>query len=130
MLSISAPATDTTPGSHHVHCFRHRSDRPSLGPALGYFVGFVAAAAIVGHLAERRQDRTLSTSVAAMTLGSLVIYIFGAGWLAHDLNLPVANGDTNALSLGVTPFLIGDVIKLALAGALLPAAWALVDRRR
>lgn len=100
------------------------------GATLGYFVGFVAAAAIVGHLAERRQDRTLSTSVAAMTLGSLVIYIFGAGWLAHDLNIAVANGDTNALSLGVTPFLIGDVIKLALAGALLPAAWAVVDRRR
>ena len=50
--------------------------------------------------------------------------------LAHKLNLPVATGDTNALSLGVTPFLIGDLIKLVLAGALLPAVWATIDRTK
>jgi biotin transport system substrate-specific component len=65
-----------------------------------------------------------------MALGSIIIYTFGAGWLAHTLNVPVATGATNALSLGVTPFLVGDLIKLLLAGALLPAAWAAVDRTR
>lgn len=99
------------------------------GATLGYFVGFVLAAALIGHLAERRQDRTLSTSIAAMALGSVVVYVCGAAWLAHDLGLPVATGDTNAISLGVTPFLVGDLIKLVAAGALLPAAWKLVDRR-
>ena len=65
-----------------------------------------------------------------MALGSTIIYAFGAGWLAHKLHLPVATGDTNALSLGVTPFLIGDLIKLVLAGSLLPAVWATVDRTK
>ncbi len=100
------------------------------GTTLGYFVGFVLAAALIGRLAERRQDRTLATSLAAMALGSVVIYVCGAAWLAHDLGIPVATGETNAISLGVTPFLIGDLLKLVVAGALLPAAWQLVDRRR
>lgn len=99
------------------------------GATLGYFAGFAVAAAVIGHLAERRQDRTLSTSVAAMALGSVVIYVCGATWLAHDLGVPVATGESNAISLGVTPFLVGDLIKLVVAGALLPAAWKLVDRR-
>lgn len=99
------------------------------GTTLGYFVGFVLAAALVGRLAERRQDRTLSTSLAAMALGSVVIYACGAAWLAHDLGIPVATGETNAIALGVTPFLVGDLVKLLVAGALLPAAWQLVDRR-
>lgn len=101
----------------------------ATGATFGYFVGFALAAAVIGHLAERRQDRTLSTSLAAMALGTVVVYVTGAAWLAHDLGIPVATGDTNAIGLGVTPFLIGDLVKLVLAGALLPAAWAIVDRR-
>ena len=100
------------------------------GATMGYFVGFIVAAFIVGRLAERQQDRSLSTSLAAMALGSVVIYIFGAVWLAYDLHIPVATGETNALGLGVTPFLIGDLLKLALAGALLPAAWAIANRNQ
>jgi len=98
------------------------------GTTFGYFVGFVVAAAAVGYMAERQQDRNLVTSVAAMAFGSVVIYAFGAAWLAHKLNVPVATGDTNAISLGVTPFLIGDAIKMLLAGATLPTAWALTRR--
>jgi len=100
------------------------------GATLGYFVGFVVAAAIVGRLAERQSVRSLGASMSAMALGSIAIYVCGATWLAHDLGIPVAAGDTNAIELGVTPFLVGDVIKLALAGALMPAAWATVDRLR
>jgi biotin transport system substrate-specific component len=99
------------------------------GATMGYFVGFIVAAGVIGYLAERKQDRNLASSWSAMALGSIIIYVFGAGWLAHKLNLPIATGDTNALSLGVTPFLIGDIVKLALAGALLPGAWALAQRK-
>ncbi len=98
------------------------------GATMGYFVGFIVAAFVVGRLAERQNDRVLSTSFAAMALGSVIIYIFGASWLAHHLHIPLATGETNAIGLGVTPFLIGDLLKLALAGALLPAAWAIADR--
>jgi biotin transport system substrate-specific component len=102
----------------------------ATGATMGYFVGFIVAAAAVGYLAERKQDRNLLTSIAAMALGTVIIYAFGATWLALDLRIPLATGDTNAIALGVTPFLIGDLIKLLLAGALLPAAWAVVDRTR
>ena len=100
------------------------------GATMGYLVGFVVAAGAIGYLAERKQDRNLASSWSAMALGSIIIYAFGAGWLAHKLNVPVATGETNALSLGVTPFLIGDLIKLLIAGSLLPATWAAVDRTK
>jgi biotin transport system substrate-specific component len=103
----------------------------ATGATFRYFVGFVVAAAVVvGYLAERQQDRHLATSWSAMALGSVVIYVFGAGWLAHSVHVPVASGDTNALSLGVTPFLAGDLVKLLVAGAVLPATWRFVDRSR
>jgi biotin transport system substrate-specific component len=102
----------------------------ATGATFGYFVGFVVAAAVVGYLAERRQDRNLATSWSAMALGSVIIYVFGAGWLAHSLGVPVASGDSNALSMGVTPYLAGDLVKMLVAGALLPATWKLVERNR
>jgi biotin transport system substrate-specific component len=98
------------------------------GATLGYFVGFVLAAALIGYLVEQSSGRNLASSLSAMALGSTVIYVFGAGWLAWYLAIPLATGDPNALQLGVTPFLIGDLVKLTLAGALLPAACALIDR--
>jgi biotin transport system substrate-specific component len=95
----------------------------ATGTTAGYLLGFVVAAALVGFLAERGQDRDLATSVPAMLAGTAIIYVCGAVWLAHELHIPVANGDANALAFGVTPFLIGDAIKLCLAGALTPLAW-------
>ncbi len=98
------------------------------GSTMGYFVGFILAAALIGYLAERRQDRNVLSCWAAMALGSVIIYVCGAGWLAYKLNVPIATGDPNAITWGVTPFLIGDLVKLLLAGAMLPAAWAIADR--
>lgn len=90
------------------------------GPTLGYLVGFVAAAYVVGRLAERGLERSVRTSFVPFLIGTMVIYIFGAGWLA------VLFGFERALALGVLPFLVGDTIKLALAALALPAAWRLV----
>lgn len=100
----------------------------ATGSSMGYLVGFIVAAALVGYLAERRHDRNLASSVAAMAFGSMIIYVFGAAWLAYKLEIPVATGTKNAISLGVTPFLIGDLVKLLLAGAILPAAWSASER--
>ncbi len=99
------------------------------GPSGGYLVGFVVAAALVGRLAERRQDRTLLTSVPAMLAGTAVIYLFGVTWLAHVLDV----GAATAVEKGLAPFVIGDAVKLVAAGALLPGAWRLArprDERR
>lgn len=103
----------------------------ATGATAGYLVGFVVAAFVVGLMAERGQDRRLSTSIPAFLAGSAIIYAFGAGWLAYDLGLPftAGPGEASAISLGVAPFLVGDVLKALLAGALLPAAWAIVDER-
>jgi biotin transport system substrate-specific component len=95
------------------------------GATAGYFVGFVLAAGIVGWFADNRQDRNFMTSMSAMALSMVVVYLFGAAWLAHSLNVPIATGTTNALSLGVTPFLVGDIIKMVLAGLVGPVGWAL-----
>ncbi|MBW3641626.1 MAG: biotin transporter BioY [Actinobacteria bacterium] len=89
------------------------------GPTGGYLVGFVVAAALVGRLAERRQDRALLTSVPAMLAGTAVIYVFGVAWLAHVLDI----GAATAVEKGLAPFVIGDAVKLVAAGALLPTAW-------
>lgn len=91
----------------------------ATGSTAGYLVGFVAAAAVVGWLAERKQDRRIDTSIPAMLAGSAVIYLFGLVWLAHSVGVD----STTAIQYGLTPFLVGDAIKLAFAGALLPLAW-------
>ena len=101
----------------------------ATGPTMGYLVGFIVAAAVVGRLAEHHQDRKVLTSVAAMTFGSVIIYAFGATWLAIDLDIPLATGETNAIALGVAPFLVGDVIKMCLAGAATASTWRFINRK-
>ena len=101
----------------------------ATGPTMGYLVGFIVAAAVVGRLAEHHQDRKVLTSIAAMTFGSVIIYAFGATWLAIDLGIPLATGETNAIALGVAPFLVGDVIKMCLAGAATASTWRFINRK-
>ena len=104
----------------------------ATGATAGYLVGFIVAAVVVGLMAEHGQDRKLSTSIPAFIAGTMIIYTVGAGWLAYDLGLPLsaAAGEPSAISLGVAPFLVGDVFKALLAGALLPAAWRFLDDAR
>lgn len=96
------------------------------GATAGYLFGFVAAAGLIGYMAERRQDRTFPTMFTAFFVGSAVIYLSGV------TGLMVATGMSlnDAVAAGVVPFVIGDVIKAAVAGVLLPGAWRLVGDRR
>jgi len=94
------------------------------GPTGGYIIGFVLAAALTGFLARERWDRRFSSAVAAMLSGNVVIYLVGLPWLAAKID----TGLEDTLEAGLYPFVVGDLIKLYLAGALLPAAWALVRR--
>jgi biotin transport system substrate-specific component len=96
----------------------------ALVVSFGYVVGFVAAAAVVGYLAERGATRTAPRTAGLMVLGNVVIYAIGATWLAAALGVSV----TRALELGVQPFLLGDALKVALAAGLFPLAWRAVDR--
>ena len=91
----------------------------------GYLWGFVLSAAVVGWLAERGWDRSVRSSIGAMFLGELVLYLVAIPWLMRAINVPLGE----ALELGLAPFVVGDAIKLLLAAGLLPAAWRLADER-
>ncbi len=92
------------------------------GPTGGFLAGFLAAALVVGALAERGWTRSWQKTAALFALGSLVIYICGAAYLS------IFTGLRQALLIGVLPFLPGDLLKAILAAALLPAAWKLTAR--
>lgn len=92
-----------------------------LKPSFGYIIGFVFAAALIGWLAERNWDRRPALSMAAFGLASFVPFVFGLPYLA------VVLGQTDVstiLSLGFTPFIVGGIIKWAIAAAIFPALWA------
>jgi biotin transport system substrate-specific component len=90
----------------------------------GYLVGFIAASALVGALANLGGDRTPLRTVGTMVLGNLVIYAVGVPWLMAATGMDLRA----ALLAGAVPFLVGDALKIALAAGLLPGTWALVRR--
>jgi biotin transport system substrate-specific component len=90
----------------------------------GYLVGFVLAGSFLGYLASRGNDRTIIRAALSMIAGEILIYAVAVPWLAFDLHVSLAK----ALTLGMTPFIAGDLIKAGLAGLALPSAWRLVDR--
>jgi len=97
----------------------------ALAPTGGYLVGFVIAAGLVGRLAELGWDRAFAGSLAAFTLGTLVIYLVGVPWLAVSLGVSARE----AADLGLTPFLVGDALKLLVVAGIFPAAWWVIGKR-
>jgi biotin transport system substrate-specific component len=95
------------------------------GATGGYLVGFAIAGALVGRLAELGWDRRLGGALGAMLLGNVVIYLVGLPWLKVVTGMSVQDTVAN----GLTPFLVGDALKLVLAAVLFPAAWWIVGRR-
>lgn len=91
-----------------------------LGTTGGYLLGFVVAAYATGLLAERRWDRSVLTTVAAMVIGNAIIYLFGLAWLGS-----IVGWDKPLLAWGVIPFLLGDLAKILIAAAVLPSLWKL-----
>jgi biotin transport system substrate-specific component len=96
-------------------------------PSFGYILGFIAAAFIVGRVAEGGATRTFWRSVGLMVLGNVIIYAIGATWLKYNLGVPWFGPDS-AWAYGVRDFLVGDALKIVAAAGLLPLAWRLVRR--
>jgi biotin transport system substrate-specific component len=95
------------------------------GATGGYLIGFIVAGAVVGRLAELGWDRRLGGALGMMFVGSLIIYAIALPWLKVVTGFSVED----TIAKGLTPFLVGDTIKLVLAALLFPAAWWVVGRR-
>ena len=102
--------------AHHAHGY------PSA--TFGYLLGFIVAGTALGWLASLGRDRTVTRAALSMVLGEVIIFLFGVTWLKFDLHVSASV----AISLGLTPFVWGEVIKAGVAGVALPSTWRLVDR--
>ncbi|MGW5677330.1 biotin transporter BioY [Streptomyces sp. NPDC003860] len=94
-------------------------------PSFGYILGMLLAATVVGALARRGADRSVLRTAGAMVVGSAIIYGIGVPYLALSTGMSM----TEAVAAGLTPFLIGDALKAALAMGALPTAWKLLSPR-
>ncbi len=96
-----------------------------MGGTGGYLLGYVLATGALGLLAARGWDRSMAWMVLALLIGNALIYVPGLLWLGT-----LYGWDKPILAWGLTPFLIGDALKLVLAAVVLPMAWKLVGRAR
>lgn len=90
----------------------------------GYLVGMLLASLVLGYLAERKADQKFITSYPALLLGEIVIFSFGLVWLHNSLDLSWAK----TISLGLTPFIFGEFLKIAIVGTSLPLVWRKISR--
>ncbi|MXU65753.1 biotin transporter BioY [Oceanomicrobium pacificus] len=96
-----------------------------MGGTGGYLVGYVLATVALGMAARRGWDRSIGLMALAMLIGNALIYVPGLLWLGH-----LYTWEQPILQWGLTPFLIGDAIKLALAALLVPGLWKLLGSAR
>jgi biotin transport system substrate-specific component len=96
------------------------------GASGGYLIGFIGCALVVGWCGDRGWTSSFSSTVGAMLLGETVIYCFGLLWLRHVLHTPLER----TLELGLYPFVVGDLLKVYAAAAVLPPTDRWVRYRR
>ncbi|MEJ6398010.1 biotin transporter BioY [Yoonia sp. 208BN28-4] len=96
-----------------------------MGGTGGYLVGYALAAGALGLAARAGWDRSVLKMALAMLIGTALIYLPGLAWLYQ-----FASGWEQTLAWGITPFLLGDAVKLALAALILPAVWKLIGDAR
>ncbi|MEU2081343.1 biotin transporter BioY [Streptomyces albus] len=94
-------------------------------PTLGYVLGMMLAAVVVGSLARRGGDRGALRTAGTMAAGLAVVYAVGVPYLALSTGMSLGE----AVAAGLVPFLIGDALKAALAMGALPTAWKLAGRK-
>jgi biotin transport system substrate-specific component len=107
-----------------------------LGATGGYLVGYLLATLALGYAARRGWDRRVPGMAAALLVGNLLIYVPGLLWLGYLIAgglfdpAKYASVTDQTLAWGLTPFLIGDALKLALAALVVPGLWRLVGSAR
>jgi biotin transport system substrate-specific component len=101
----------------------HGLDR-LVGATGGYLVGMLIASLLLGYLADRKADQKFRTSFPALLLGDLVIFTFGLAWLHASLDLTWAA----TFKAGLTPFILGEALKIAITATSLPLVWRKISR--
>ncbi len=96
-----------------------------MGPTGGYLIAFPAAAFITGAFAEHGWDRRFFSAAAAMAIGSIVIIVCGCVWFVVVSHTSILN----AFNVTVAPFILGDIVKILLAAAVLPSGWKLLRKQ-
>ena len=94
-------------------------------PSFGYIVGFILSAALVGWIAERAGDRKVLGAALSFLGGTVATFAIGLPWLAITLGLSLES----TLQFGLYPFILGGLIKAAIAAVLIPGVWAIIARR-
>ena len=93
-----------------------------IGPTAGYLLSYPFAAFVAGWFSQRGWGSTIARALAGMLVALAIIYAGGWAWLA------VLAGPRAALAMGIVPFVIADMIKVAIGAALLPSAEKLIAR--
>ena len=95
------------------------------GATGGYLVGMLLASLITGYLAGRKWDQKIFTVIPTMLIGDLVIFSAGLFWLHHSLHATWVT----TFKFGFTPFIVGEVIKIAIASTAMPTLWRFVPKQ-
>lgn len=95
-----------------------------IGATGGYLVGMFVASLLLGYLADRKADQKFKTSFPALLLGDATIFFFGLTWLHFSLNLSWSA----TFAAGLTPFIFGELLKIAITATSLPLIWRKISR--
>lgn len=95
------------------------------GATGGYLIGMLVATFVLGALADRKADQKFKTSFPALTLGSAIVFAFGLIWLKTSLELSWAA----TISAGLTPFIFGELLKIAITATSLPLIWRKISQK-
>ena len=95
------------------------------GATGGYLIGMLVAVLVLGALADRKADQKFKTSFPALIFGSVIVFAFGLIWLNVSLNLTWAQ----TISAGLTPFIFGEIIKIAITATSLPLIWRRISKK-
>ena len=99
-------------------------------PSFGFVIGFIVSAFVAGWFAQRAWDRRPLLAFVGFAAASAVPFVFGIPYMALVLNVGMGLDYSfwGLLEVGLLPFIVGGLIKAALAAAIIPAAWALVRK--
>jgi biotin transport system substrate-specific component len=94
-------------------------------PSFGFIIGFIVAAFVAGWFAERAWDRRPVLAFVGFIAASIIPFLVGVPYMALILGTVVGVEVTFAsvLSAGVLPFILGGIVKAAVAALLIPLAW-------